>query len=72
MKGTQGRADYVPRVSSINVFCGKLSYAGHLDGWNTAAFRTAAGQGLREEWLSPEYVAKTQRNPLTKLNKVVL
>jgi hypothetical protein len=46
--------------------------AGHLDGLNTAAFRTAVGQCLREEWLSREYVAKTQRNPLTELNKVVL
>jgi hypothetical protein len=40
--------------------------------YTSTAFRTAVGQCLREEWLSPEYVAKTQRNPLTKLNKVVL
>jgi hypothetical protein len=72
VKGTQGRAGYAsPRVSSINVFCGKFLPV-HLDGLNTAAFQTAAIQGLREEWLSPEYVTKIQRDPLTKLNKAVL
>jgi hypothetical protein len=54
-----------------------MSSRGHFlrraPGWiEHRSLRTAAVEGLREERLSSEYVAKIQRNPLTKLNKAVL
>ena len=64
--------DLMKNVATLTLDEAQFIYAEHPAWMDTAAFRAAVEPNLREEWLSPEYVSKIQRSPLTKLNKAAL
>jgi hypothetical protein len=59
-------------VATLTLDEAQFVYAEHPAWMDTAAFRSAVEPAVRETWLTPEYVSKIERSPLTKLNKAAL
>jgi imidazolonepropionase-like amidohydrolase len=65
----KNRAAY---IATLTLDEAQFIYAEHPAWMDTAAFRSAVEPGIRESWLTTEYVSKINLSPLTKLNKAAL